>query len=157
MTTSDIIKCSLHERKMIHMHTHAIWHSEGCKVYALVRLTDIVHQNQMGGGCQLNLWRLSGPAWAFLSLFKKVRPLEKQTKQKIFPVFSYIKNEILKMKTTENQATTLIHVYQPAECWVVVLQSRCWNGGFIIMYMQRTSNSTRRGFHLPSDQFYECF
>lgn len=36
------------------------------------------------------------------------------------------------------------------------LQSRSWNGGFI-MYMQRTSNSTRWGFNLPSDQFCECF
>lgn len=92
----------------------------------------------------------------------------------VLPVFSYIKNTRVwrRMWSCHDFLVYRIRLLKPGcrsdtslpGCCVLgcVVQSRSRNGGFIIiiiiiMYMQRTSNSTRRGFNLPSDQFYECF
>lgn len=114
-------------------------------------------------GGQLNLRRLPGPVWDFLSLFE-AHPKHMTCTS----VFSYIKNTRVWrwMWSCHDFLLYRVRLLQPGyrsdtfwtACCVLgcFFQSRSWNGGFI-MYMQRTSISTRSGFNLPSDQFYECF
>lgn len=80
---TDIIKFSLQEWKMIHMHT--LTH-----ILTLIGVQTVCTRNtarhcvpKLKGG-QLNQRRLRGPVWDFLSLSKRARP--------VLPVFGYIKN-----------------------------------------------------------------
>lgn len=149
---------------MIHMHTqthtHTIWHLQACNLYALATLPDIVHQNQRGSTKPTATPRTCETSCHFSKRARNTWPA--------LLVFSYIKNTRFWrwMWSCHDFLLYRIRLLQPGyrsdtclpACCVLgcFLQSRSWNGGFI-MYMQRTSNSTRWGFNLPSDQFYECF
>lgn len=88
----------------------------------------------------------------------------------VFPVFCYIKNTRFWrwMWSCHDFLAYRIRLLKPGYCsdtflpacgvsWVVSVQGRSWNGESVIMYMQCASISTRWGFKLPSDQFFECF
>lgn len=157
MTTTDIIKFSLQERKMIHMHTHThtqTHHLTRRGVQTVCTCNIARHcapksKKQKGGvGCQLN--QLPGPAWDFLSLFKKKRV--RGTHDLLFLCSATLKNtrwmwsrRDFLLYRIKNQATAVIHLYRPAVSGVV--QSRSWNGGFYYYYHYHYVHAAHKQLH----------
>lgn len=153
MTTTNIIKFSLREWKMIHMHTHTLWHVEVCKLYALQhcqtsctkKLRSTKPTATPRTCVRLPVTFQSKDTQNMTCTSCVQLQLQKKRKKKKRWLWGCCDSIVNRRRLLKPGYSTL-----PACCVMDrFLQSRLWNGWFLTLHMQRTSSSTRWGFHSP--------